>query len=104
MQGVKECSLKTKHKEIPREHKIKREAVLVMINPGMILKLKGLKDKFVENHPKFPMFMKAVAAKGIKEGTVIEVTITDPEGTPLSTNIKVTESDMQLFETIKNLR
>ena len=50
------------------------------------------------------MFMKAVTAKGIKEGTVIEVTITDPEGNPLSTNIKVTESDMQLFETIKNLR
>lgn len=69
-----------------------------------LMHIKGAWDTFVANHPKFPMFMKAVAAKGIKEGTVIEVTITDPEGTPLSTNIKVTESDMQLFETIKNLR
>ena len=75
-----------------------------MVNPASIFKIKSAWEKFASNHPKFPMFMKAVTVKGIKEGTVIEVTITDPEGNPLSTNIKVTESDMQLFETIKNLR
>ena len=69
-----------------------------------IIQLKGAWDTFTRNHPKFPMFGKAIMTKGIKEGTVIEINITDPDGTPISTNIKVTQSDLQLFETLKNLR
>lgn len=71
---------------------------------GAIMQLKGAWDTFTANHPKFPMFVKAVMNKGIKEGTIIEVTITDPEGNPINTNIKVTASDLQLFETLKNLK
>ncbi len=69
-----------------------------------IMQLKGAWDTFTANHPKFPMFLKAAMSKGIKEGTIIEVTITDPDGTPINTNIKVTESDLRLFETLKNMR
>lgn len=69
-----------------------------------IMQLKGAWDTFTANHPKFPMFAKAVMSKGIKEGTIIEINITDPDGTPISMNIKVTDSDLQLFETLKNLR
>jgi len=69
-----------------------------------IMQLKGAWDTFTANHPKFPMFLKAVMSKGIKEGTIIEVTITDPDGNPVNTNIKVTQSDLQLFETLKGLR
>ncbi|MBQ0028008.1 MAG: hypothetical protein KBS96_05340 [Lachnospiraceae bacterium] len=71
---------------------------------GMIMKLKGAWDTFTANHPKFPMFGKAVIAKGIKEGTVIEINITDPDGTPISTNLKITQSDLELFETLKNMK
>ena len=71
---------------------------------GAIMQLKGAWDTFTANHPKFPMFVKAVMNKGIQAGTIIEVTITDPSGNPINTNIKVTESDLQLFETLKNLR
>lgn len=69
-----------------------------------IMQLKGAWDTFTANHPKFPMFLRAAMAKGVKEGTIIEITITDPDGTPINTNIKVTESDLQLFETLKNMR
>jgi len=69
-----------------------------------IMQLRGAWTTFTNNHPKFPMFAKAVMSKGIKEGTLIEVNITDPDGTPISTNIKVTASDLELFETLKNLR
>lgn len=68
---------------------------------GSIMQMKSAWDTFTKNHPKFPMFLKAVMNKGIKEGTVIEVTITDPDGNPINTNIKVTESDLMLFETFK---
>jgi len=69
-----------------------------------IMQMKNAWDTFTKNHPKFPMFLKAVMSKGIKEGTVIEVTITDPDGNPVNTNIKVTESDLLLFETLKKMR
>lgn len=69
-----------------------------------IMQMKNAWDTFTRNHPKFPMFLKAVMNKGIKEGTIIEITVTDPEGNPVNTNIKITKSDLALFETLKNMR
>lgn len=71
---------------------------------SMIMKMKGAWDTFTRNHPKFPMFGKAVMSKGIKVGTIIDINITDPDGTPIGTNIKVTEEDLELFEMFKNMR
>ena len=47
------------------------------MNPAMLFKIKSAWDKFVNNHPKFPMFLRAASATGIKEGYIIEVKITD---------------------------
>ena len=74
-----------------------------MINPGMILKLKGLKDKFVENHPKFPMFLNAVYNKALVEGSVIEITVTRPDGEKLTSNIKLKDSDIEMFRELQGL-
>ena len=49
------------------------------MNPAMLFKIKSAWDKFVNNHPKFPMFLRAASATGIKEGYIIEVKITDTE-------------------------
>lgn len=68
-----------------------------------ILKIKQAWDTFTSVHPKFPMFLNAVKKEGIKVGTVIEVSITSPEGKQMNTNIKVTESDLNLFETLKDM-
>lgn len=71
---------------------------------GMIFKLKGMWNTFTRNHPMFPKFLQAVNKKGITEGTIIDVTITSPDGTPLSTNIKITSSDLELFEAIRTMK
>lgn len=73
-------------------------------NLGSIMKLKDAWQTFATNHPKFPMFLNAVRKKGIKEGTVMEIKFIDPDGSEMTTNIKVTASDMELFEVIRNLR
>lgn len=36
-----------------------------MINPAMIMKLKQAKDVFVANHPKFPLFLRAVRQESV---------------------------------------
>ncbi len=74
-----------------------------MLNPAKILKIKSYWNKFTQNHPKFPQFINAVQNTGIAEGTVIEVNITTPEGKTLSTNIKVTASDKEMFEELTEL-
>ncbi len=71
---------------------------------GMIMKLKGAWDTFTGNHPKFPLFLQAVGKKGIKEGSILEVSITDPDGTVMNTNLKITATDMELLDTLKSLR
>ena len=74
-----------------------------MKNPAALFKIKGMWDTFVQNHPKFPMFLNAVKNSGISEGSILEVQITQPDGEVMKTNIKVTQSDLELFEQQKTL-
>ncbi len=68
---------------------------------GSIMKIKQAWDTFTANHPKFPAFLQAVQRRGIKEGSVVEIIITDPSGEKLETSIKVQQSDLQLMDTLK---
>jgi len=70
------------------------------MNPAMLFKIKSAWDKFVNNHPKF---LRAASATGIKEGYIIEVKITDTEGKAICTNVKLTSSDMELIDMIKDM-
>lgn len=66
-----------------------------------LMKIKGAWEKFQKNHPKFMPFINAISQNGITEGTIMELTVTTPEGKTLSTNIKVQASDLELLEQIK---
>lgn len=74
-----------------------------MINPGMIMKIKGLKDRFVENHPKFPLFLKAVYDKGLRENSIVEISITKPDGEKMVSNIKLNNSDIEMLNELQNI-
>ena len=72
-------------------------------NIGNVMQFKGAWDRFISNHPKFPMFLNAVRNKGVKEGTIMELKFIDPDGTELTTNVKVTAQDMELFESLRGI-
>lgn len=74
-----------------------------MINPASLMKIMNAKNKFTENHPKFVAFLNAVFANGVEAGTVIEMTVTKPGETPVTTNIKVQQSDLELLAQLKEL-
>lgn len=73
------------------------------MNPAMLFKIKGAWEKFVQNHPKFPLFLRAASTSGIREGYIIEVKIMDTDGKAICTNVKLTESDMELIGMIKDM-
>lgn len=54
---------------------------------AMLQKLKSGIDRFRANHPKFPLFLKAVSQDALKEGSVIEISVTTPEGKNYCSNV-----------------
>ena len=68
------------------------------------MKLKNAWNTFTAGHPKFPRFLNAVRASGIREGTVIGISVTQPDGKVIDTNIRVTAADLELLETLKSFR
>ena len=74
-----------------------------MMNPSAIMKMMNAKNKFTENHPKFVAFLNAVFSNGITEGTVIEITVTKPGQEPITTNMKVNQSDLDLMQELQEL-
>lgn len=77
-----------------------------MINPMKLMKIKNSWETFIQNHPRFPLFISALKQSyqdgnpAITEGTVIDLNITMPDGRTMATNVKLTESDLELFREI----
>ena len=71
---------------------------------GLMMKLGGLWGKFTKNHPKFPQFIKAVQKNGLKVDTIIDVKITYPDGSVVDSNLKITDTDLQIIEELKKMK
>jgi len=74
------------------------------MNPQGLMQIMAAWNTFKTNHPKFPAFEAAIQAQGIREDSIIEISVTDPDGKKTETNIKVKQSDIELFESLKNMR
>ena len=72
-----------------------------MINPLTMMKLNQTKNKFVSNHPKFAAFIKNFFSKKIEAGTIIEITVKRLDEEPVTSNMRVTESDLELLKSLK---
>ena len=74
-----------------------------MMNPATMMKIMSAKNKFTENHPKFVAFLNKIFTMGVTEGTVIEITVTRPGEEPITTNMKVLQSDLDLMNELQQL-
>ncbi len=73
------------------------------MNPQSFFKLMTAREKFRRNHPKFASFFKDVITGGVAPDTIIEISVQKPGQDKLFTNMKVTESDLELLEELKNI-
>lgn len=73
------------------------------MNPMEMIKIKGMLERFIGRHPMLPKFFTRIQPE-VREGSVIELTVTPPDGEPLKVNIKVQPEDMELLEMIKNMQ
>lgn len=74
-----------------------------MMNPANIMKIMNAKNKFTANHPKFVAFLNAVFSREMEEGTVIEITLTRPGEEPMTTNMKIQQSDLDLMRELQDM-
>ena len=72
------------------------------MNLQSLLQLKSLWQRFTNQHPKFPAFLRA-AQPALKEGSVLSFTITTPDGKNIESNLKITSTDLELIESLKNM-
>ena len=73
------------------------------MNPLELLQFKNSYDTFVRNHPKFPLFLKAVHQNGLAEGNVIEISVKSDTGNNYTTNIRLTGSDLELLRQLREM-
>lgn len=74
-----------------------------MVNPMEMMKVAGIVKKFQANHPKVVSFMQHELATSIPIGSVIEVTVTKPGESPVTTNFRVQPDDIEMVEALKNM-
>ena len=60
-------------------------------------------QRFRLNHPKFPLFLNAVSQEALVEGSVIEITVTTPEGKNYCSNIKLKQPDLERLVCLNSL-
>lgn len=72
------------------------------MNPMMMLQFQEAWNLFKNRHPKFPLFLKAVSNDGLHEGSVIEVTVTAPDGKTYSSNLKLTKEDLEFIKQFRH--
>ena len=75
-----------------------------MPNPQDIFKIAGDWSRFSNEHPKFVSFLNVVMAQGIDEGDVIEITVAKKNADPITANMRVTATDIEIINDLKSLR
>ena len=73
-----------------------------MLNPAKLLRLKNAWSGFSQRHPKFVKFLETAGNDYLREGTIIDVTIKDPQGKEIHSNIRVTGEDMDLYRDVRS--
>ncbi|MBP7059694.1 MAG: hypothetical protein KBA87_04640 [Lachnospiraceae bacterium] len=72
------------------------------MNPMDMMKIAGRMQKFNEDHPKMKAFIAAVKGD-FREETVIEISVTNPEGQNRSANIKLNADDVETLNMYMNI-
>lgn len=67
-----------------------------------LFQVKAAWSGFRRRHPKFVLFCRAAKPR-IVEGTVLEITVTPPDGQPLSMNLKVAAQDLDALNQLMGL-
>ena len=70
---------------------------------GKFQELKKHLDLFFFIYTKFPLFLGAVTREALEEGTLLEMSVTTPEGKHFETNLKLKSEDLEFIRAIQSM-
>lgn len=73
------------------------------MNPVKLMKARAALSQFEKRHPKVRRFLDSVSKDALQEGTVVEISVTTPQGKNYITNIKVTQEDIDLYREARGM-
>ena len=71
---------------------------MALNNIGNMMKIMNAWNIFKRNHPKFP----AVSKRALKEGSIMAITVTTPDGEKIETNLRIKAEDLELLKELTN--
>lgn len=71
-------------------------------NPMDFMKISERLKKFQADHPKVLAFSQA-ALGSLREGAVIEISVTSPEGEKMTTNMRVNSDDVETMQMLMGM-
>lgn len=74
-----------------------------MINPMNAMKMFNERKAFITNHPEFFDFVVNIFGGELGKDTAIELRVTKPGEEPRVSEIKVQETDLKLFQALREL-
>ena len=83
--------------------KDRRNEQNMAINPMQILKIRDTLNAFRNRHPGFSHFIGDIRRRGLPEGTVMDMTVTMPDGKTMKTNFRVSQEDLDLIRMLGEL-
>jgi hypothetical protein len=75
---------------------------MALNNIGNMMKIMNAWNIFKRNHPKFPAFCNAVSKRALKEGSIMAITVTTPDGEKIETNLRIKAEDLELLKELAN--
>lgn len=72
------------------------------MNPMALLKIKEMLGDFNSRHPKLGMFVRD-AGQRVDTGSVLELSVTSPDGEKIRTNFRVMPEDKELLYALGSL-
>ena len=75
---------------------------MALNNIGNMMKIMSAWNIFKRNHPKFPAFCNAVSKRALKEGSIMAITVTTPDGEKIETNLRIKAEDLELLKELTN--
>lgn len=73
------------------------------MNPMKLVQARSALAQFEKRHPRVRGFLESVSKDALREGTIVEVSVTTPEGRNYITNIKVTQEDIDLYKEVRGM-
>ena len=71
---------------------------------AMLQKAKTALERFRANHPKFPAFLDTIQKNAMQDGTIVEITVTTPDGRRYESNLKLKQENLDLLEMFRHLK